>query len=229
MKFKPVVILLLLLTACGTVEQAARPPSVATTVAPPSTQQIFTQIPSFTPAPELTATPLFQLHDNGRAVVYDFTAHLCEAEWMNGSQRGLPCPGDINNPGGGYVGLLSGSDQELDQDFPLILMNPNTGALFGRYPKFQVGLNDEFRASLACRANSNCDVEFTLAYYDANGKYQENFPKMTYRQGEPPINLVLPLSGLAGQSVEFVLVVRPTFQSDPLAAWALWISPRILR
>lgn len=230
MKIQHALILLFLLTACGTVQPAAPPPPVATTAAPPPPQRVFTAIPTFTEAPQPTTTPLFQFNDNGRTVVYDFTAHLCEADWMNGVKRGLPCPGDINNPGEGYVGLLSGNDQGLDVNFPLILMNPIKGALFGRYPKFQVGANDEFRASLACRANSNCDVEFTLAYYDANGKYQENFPKLTYRQvSDPPINFVWSLNGLAGQTVEFVLVVRPNFQSDPAAAWALWVSPRILR
>lgn len=223
MKFKIASVLLLFLTACGAMEQSAPLQPVATTAAPLPTRQVFTE------SPQPTATPPFLLNDNGRTVVYDFTAHLCEADWMNGVKRGLPCPGDINNPGEGYVGLLSGSDQGLNPDFPLILMNPSTGALFGRFPKFQVGTNDDFRASLACRSNFHCAVEFTLAYYDAGGKYQEPFAKIPYRQGEPPVNVTLSLSGLAGQTVEFVLVVRPTFQSDPAAAWALWISPRILR
>lgn len=234
MKFKLAFVLLLLLTACGAQSPALVPPS-ATTTTPEILPIIetFTPIATFTPLPQPTRTPLFQLNDNGKTVVYDFTAHVCEATWSNSIKRGLPCPGDINNPVSGYVGLLSGSDQSFPADFPMLLTFPayeRSGGLFGRFPKFQVGPDDEFRASLACRANSNCEVEFALGYYDANGKYQETFPVQYYRQGvEPPINYIQSLASLGDQTVEFVLVVRAKYQSDPTAAWALWISPRILR
>lgn len=237
MKFKLALVLLViftLLTACGAVEQSAPLPPVATTVAPPATRQVFTPIPTFTAAPQPTAMSVFQLENNGKSVVFDFTSRVCEAKWVNSvDTKALPCPGDLNNPTSGYVGLLSGSDQGLDAGFAMILNMPasnNAGGIFGRFPKFQVGPNDEFRASLACRTNSNCEVEFALGYYDANGKYQEAFPIQYYRQGvEPPINYVQPLNSLAGQTVEFVLVVRAKYLSDPMAAWALWISPRILQ
>lgn len=238
LKFKSASVLLVLftlLTACGVSSPATVPPS-ATTTTPEILPIIetFTPIPTFTAAPQSTATPIFQLGNDGKSVVLDFTARVCEAKWVNSvDTKAQPCPGDLNNPTSGYVGLLSGSDQGLDAGFAMILNMPaskNAGGLFGRFPKFQVGPNDEFRAFLACRSNSNCEVEFALGYYDANGKYQEAFPIQYYRQGiEPPINYVQPLNSLAGQTVEFVLVVRATYQSDPLAAWALWISPRILR
>jgi hypothetical protein len=235
MKFKFALVLLLLLTACGA--PAFTPlPSSATSVAPslvPNTKA-FTPIPTFTSAPQATPTPVFQLDNVGKTVAYDFTAHICEANWMTGSVKNLPCPGDINNPSVGYVGLLSGSDQGLAADFPMLLTFPayNNGAgLFGRFPKFQVGPNDEFRTSFTCRSgNPNCEIEFTLGYYDANGKYQEVFPLNYYRMGvEPSINFVQPLNSLNGKTVEFVLVVRAMYQSDPNAAWGLWIAPRILR
>lgn len=230
MKFQTALTLLVLLTACGVSTPA--PVSPSSTPMPPT--EAFTPIPTFTSAPQPTPTPLFQLNDDGKTVVYDFTSRVCEAKWVNSvDPKALPCPGDINNPGYGYVGLLSGSDQGLDAGFAMILTMPasqNAGGIFGRFPKFQVGPNDEFRTSLACRSNSACEVEFTLAYYDANGKYQENYPIITYRQGvDSPINSVWSLSGLSGQTVEFVLAVRAKYQSDPNAAWGLWISPRIVR
>ncbi len=235
LKIQYALILLFLLTACGTVQNAAPLPPVATTAAPPPTQQVFTAIPTFTEAPQPTTTPLFQLNDNGKSVAYDFTASLCEAKWVNSvNPQALPCPGDLNNVGKGYVGLLSGSDQGLDVNFPMIMSFPaydNAGGLFGRYPKFTVGANDVFQASLTCRSgHPNCQIEFALGHYDANGKYHEDFPVNYYRFGvEPPLNYVQPLNSLSGQTVEFVLVVRSMYQSDPLEAWGLWISPRILR
>jgi hypothetical protein len=234
MKSKFAFVLLLLLTACGAVEQSAPLPSVATTVAPPATRQVFTPIPTLTETPPATATPLIQINNDGKSVVLDFTAQLCEANWMTGVKANLPCPGDINNPAVGYVGLLSGSDQGLDPAMPLILTFPaysNGGGLFGRFPKFTVSANDEFRTTFTCRSGyPKCEIEFTLGYYDANGKYHEDFPLNYYRFGvEPPIEYVQPLNSLSGQTVEFVLVVRAMYQSDPTVAWGLWISPRILR
>ena len=239
MKIKFAIILFaLFLSACfglpstPQVAPPVEPPTV--TVAPPPTAT-FTPIPTFTETPAPTSTPLFQFNDNGKSVVLDFTAQLCEAKWVNSvNPQPLPCPGDLNNVGKGYIGLLSGSDQGLDLNFPMIQAFPaydNAGGLFGRYPKFTVGANDEFRASLTCRSgHPNCQVEFVLGYYDANGKYHESFPINYYRFGvEPPINYVQPLNSLSGQTVEFVLTVRSMFQSDPLEAWALWISPRIVR
>jgi hypothetical protein len=216
----------LLLSACTAAPTAAPtivvlPPTSAPTAA-------FTAIPTFTPAP--APTSIFQFGNDGKTVAYDFTSHLCEANWMTGSQKNLPCPGDLDNPSPGYVGLLSGSDQGLAADFPMILMNPITGGLFGRFPSFTVGSNEEFRTTFTCRSGYRCEMEFTLGYYDSRGKYQEPFPINYYRFGvEPPINYIQPLGSLSGQTVDFVLVVRPMYQSDPAQAWGLWLSPRILR
>jgi hypothetical protein len=213
----------LLLSACAPTLAAP-----TATAAPPTATTAFTPIPTLTEAPQPTSTPLFDLRNNNMTVAYDFTAHLCEATWMNGTQKNLPCPGDLNNTASGYVGLLSGSDQGLDPSFPLLMMFPN-GGLFGRFPPFKVGPADEFRTSFTCRSGYACDMEFGLAYYDSNGKYYELFNAVHYRQGDPSNNFSFPLSALNGQTVSLVLLVRPTYQSDYNAAWGLWISPRILR
>jgi len=234
MKIKFAIVLLILLTTCAPARPVT-PSPVPTAIAPPPSTVAFTAIPTFTPAPIPTTTPQFQLGNDGKTVVYDFAAHLCEANWMTGVKKDLPCPGDLNNPSLGYVGLLSGTDQGLAPDFPLVLTFPAYDAssgrgLFGRFPKFQVGPNDEFRTAFTCRSGFRCEVEFTLGYYDANGKYYEPFPLNYYRFGvEPPINYVQPLNSLSGQTVELVLVVRAMYQSDPTLAWGLWIAPRILR
>ena len=233
MKTKFAIILsVFLLTACigqPTTPQVNLPPTA--TLAPPATETPI-PVPTFTETPAPTATPRIQINNEGKTVVFDFTAQLCEAKWVNGAYpQPLPCPGDLNNVGKGYIGLLSGSDQGLALDFPMILSFPaydNALGIFGRYPKFTVGANDEFRASFTCRSNTPCFVSYALGYYDANGKYQEPFPMEYYKFGvEPPINYVWPLGQLAGQTVEFTLVVRN--EGDAQQAWALWISPRIVR
>ncbi len=234
MKFFRFLPLLILLAACAPASPAA-PTQVAATSAPVTVEApTFTPIPTLTSTPVPTPTPLVQLGNDGKSVAYDFTAHLCEATWMTGTRSGLPCPGDVNNPSSGYVGLLSGSDQGLDPNLAMVLMFPANqvtggGGLFGRFPPFQVGPNDEFRATFACRSGYNCDVEFGLGYYDGNNKFYELFQAVRYRQGEPPINFVWSLNGLSGQTVSLVPLIRSSYQSDINAAWGLMIAPRILR
>lgn len=230
-------LLALLLTACAPVMVPVPPNETATSIPPTAAQPTSlptatsTPLPAATATTGITSTSFIDLDNDGKSVAYDFTQHLCEAVWMNGVTTGLPCPGDLNQLTDGYTGLLSGSDQGLDAAFAMILNVPGgngNGAIFGRFPKFTVGPNDEFRTSLACRKGADCFVAFTLGYYDAKGKYQEPFPTENYRFGvEPPLNYVWPLSSLAGQTVEFVLTVRN--KADLSQAWALWIYPRILR
>lgn len=233
------VFVFLFLTACAPVQVAVPPDTAIPPTAVPATSvpptEIFTPIPAATATSGTSSASYIDLDNDGKTVAHDFTQHLCEAAWMNGAVKDLPCPGDLNELTQGYTGLLSGSDQGLDPGFAMILNYPagygsgdGSGAIFGRFPKFTVGPNDEFRTSLACRNGADCFVNFTLGYYDANGKYQEPFPTEHYKYGvEPPLNYVWSLSSLAGQTVEFVLAVRN--EGTQSQAWALWIYPRILR
>lgn len=91
MKFKPAIILLICLAACSA--SPVETPVRATTAPPPI--ETFTPIPTFTSAPHPTAKPPFQLGNDGKTVVFDFVQRLCEADWMNGAQRNLPCPANF--------------------------------------------------------------------------------------------------------------------------------------
>jgi len=211
----------------------ALPPS-ATALPPTEAPPTIPALPTDTAMPLPTATPPFDLNDGNKKTVFDFTARLCEAHWLNSGERNLPCPGDLNDPSHGYVGLLSGSDQGLPADFAMLVMYPaqpssTVAALFGRFPKFKPGPFDSFHAYLACRSDANCNIEFSLAYYDQDGKYQEPYKVIPYKQGEPPVAIAIPLGGgVAGKSVEFVLAIR-SMGSDPSGNWAVLIAPRILR
>lgn len=237
---KRLALFALLLTACVSIQvpvppaTGVPPTSAPSALAPPTDAPTDapTSIPAFTDTPEPTSASYINLDNDGKTVVYDFTERLCEARWTNNTDpKGLPCPGDLNNVGQGYIGLISGSDAGLDAGLPMILAFPaydKTYGIFGRYPKFTVGANDEFRVSLTCRSGAQCFISFALGYYDAGGKYQEPFPAEYYRPDiEPPINYAWSLSSLAGQTVEFSLVVRA--EGSPTEAWALLIQPRILR
>src|SRR5512143_2644067 len=139
-----------------------------------------TDAPTNTPVPTVTATPTPTLdpgavglpaEKDGKTAL-DFVASMCKAKWF--SQGGsLPCPGSEAQADGGYVMSLPGDKQGLQPDFPVLLMYPpqeNFETIFGKYPPFAVQKGDRFRAVLACRAHTFCDVEFAFEYYGASSK-----------------------------------------------------------
>lgn len=184
-----------------------------------------TLIPTLTPFPAPTSTPPDPLGTIGM----DFTALLCNADWMNGSQHLTPCPGPSADHSGGYAVIYKEAIQGYATDTPVVMMVANAGALFLRYPSFKVGMGDRLRATLLCAASAPCDVQFALEYYDAQGRYFE-FMKWDYKTGEPPIVVDADLSALAGQKLDFVLALRlfHALQS-PQHDNGLWVAPHIYR
>ena len=149
---------------------------------------------------------------------------------MNGAQYLEACPGASADQSGGYATLLDPLSEGLSANSPVLLIIPNANALFLRYPPFTVGANDRFRATLRCRAHSPCDLQFALEYYDSNGKFQGPFMSWDFNSGMAPIQLDASLNALAGQSVDFVLVVRLFHQIASLQEDnGLWIAPHIYR
>jgi hypothetical protein len=71
-------------------------------------------------------------------------------------------------------------------------------------------------------------MEYALEYYDAKGKYHSPFLSWKYQAGDSPLNIDTDLSALAGQTVDFVLTLRPQ-NSTPEKDYSLWIAPHIYR
>ncbi len=207
------------LSACGRLNPAP-PPSQAE---PSAT---FTAIPTLTPSPVATSTPMPALG----TIALDFTALMCNAQWMNGVQY-LPCPATDASRPGGYPSIMDPASQGLPANTPVLLTVPaqnNASSIFGRYPPFLVRTGDRFRATLQCVKALPCNVEFSLEYYDSQRKYHSLYGDWHYHGEDPPIPVDFDLSALAGQTVEFTLAVRPldaARQND----LALWIAPHIFR
>ncbi len=186
-----------------------------------------TDRPTETALPTPTATQL------APEIVYDFVAQACEARWANNTTY-LPCPGDLTEIGGGYVEYNDHTVTEgmIAVDAPLLIARPGEGyphglGLFGIYPHFTVAGGDTFRATIGCQGDSLCDVEFALEYFDANGTSRNTDWQWQHQAGDGLKEIVVDLSALAGQTVEFTLVVRR--QSDAKDHWVVWIRPRIER
>jgi len=219
-------IALIFILACSFI--ASPPPSSTAPPIPPSqTSQIPTVIP-----PTSMVMPLTQPASLG-TIALDFVALLCDAQWMNGAQHLTACP-DVNaDHSGGYAVVIDPTSQGLPANTPVILTYAGTysAALFLRYQTFKVHAGDRFRSTLRCSGplNPQCNVQFALEYYDAQGKYHSPFMQWDYNPSMPDIHLDADLSSLVGQSVDFVLALRPENGSSAQDDGALWIAPHIYR
>lgn len=194
-----------------------------------------TEMPTNTPVPTATLTPTPTLDpaaaglppESGGATALDFTADMCKADWF--SEGGpLPCPGDEAKPDLGYVLRLPGDAQGLQPDFPVLLMYPpqqNYETIFGKYPPFEVQKGDRFRAVLACRLHTFCDIEFALDYYSANGR--NGLAHWRYLFTDEPIMVDFALDGIAGLKVQFGLSVQGS--GNRMEGYGVWIMPHIFR
>ena len=235
MKTKLISILLttLILSSCSLINRAVPSPSPAT----PSAYifETATDAPTQTPIPTSTVTPtptadLSQLGlppEGSGTTALDFVANVCSAQWFNEGQN-LPCPGDDSQSNAGYVLGLNGVVQGLPSNTTLILTYPpqvTYSTIFSKYPPFTVEKGDRFRAVLACKLHTFCDVEFALEYFDIHGK--TGFARWNYRFSHAPLVIDYPMDGIAGKTVQFGLSVRGN--GNRTEAYAVWIDPHIYR
>jgi hypothetical protein len=226
------VIFAFIISACGLPGQVVPTPIPPTAVAT-ATQPPATEIP---PTPTslgqaATAAPTSTPTQVPGTSVLDFVATLCNAQWMNGGQHLKACPSPSSDHSGGYAIVIDPASESLPANTPVILTTPaqnGFAALFLRYPAFTVQKGDRFRAMLRCQSYAACDVDYALEYYDANKNYHSPFLTWKYKAGDPVINVDADLSELAGQSVDFVLTLRPN-NDTPQQDNSLWIAPQIYR
>jgi hypothetical protein len=84
---------------------------------------------------------------------------------------------------------------------------------------------DRFRAVLACKEHTFCDVEFVLNFSNEEGS--AGLKNWRYLFAEEPLVVDYPLDALAGETVQFHLNVRA--RGNPVEAYAVWIAPHIYR
>jgi hypothetical protein len=222
-KFGILSVFLIFILGCSFL---ASPTATASPIPPSQTPQSPTSIPP-------TATVLPTQSASLGTVALDFVALLCDAKWMNGSQHLTACPPANADRSGGYAQVIDPASEGLPTNTPAILAYPGkySAAIFLRYPTIKVHAGDRFRSTLRCSGplNPNCDVQFALEYYDAQGKYHSPFMQWDYNPSMPDINVDADLSSLTGQSVDFVLALRPEHGSSAQDDGALWIAPVIYR
>ncbi len=181
-----------------------------------------------------TATPnLLQIDtpDPGW-VALDFVAEVCSATWSTNATY-LPCPMDEAQDQGGYFEAVEQTVVEgnIPVEAPVLIGQPGQGypvgiGLFAKYPPFTVYPGDTFQALIACQGDSDCDVDFYLEYYPPGATRTVDW-KWSHQAGAGPQEVSADLSSLAGQTIEFYLVLRP--EDDAKDQWVAWIQPYIKR
>lgn len=213
---------LIFLSACA-------PSQTAPQIADPQPAPVFTAIPTLTvppPTPTYAVSPL----DDAANTVYYFAPDVCNAKWVNNGQD-IPCPGIQGQISSGYVDLLTEVELNLPYRANALLAIPSQDGnfldIFGTFPARKIEFADFFRTQLYCMPDTQCDVTFSLGYYDVNGGFYEPFPAWPYNYTEIPYLINFPLDILAGQTVKLTLIVRDN--DDPTDDFAVWVEPRIYR
>ncbi|MFZ3070499.1 MAG: NBR1-Ig-like domain-containing protein [Anaerolineaceae bacterium] len=168
----------------------------------------------------------------GSGEVYSFTANACRADWNSGNTDPLSCPGKETDVTTGYIVTKAKPIREDGgtENEPGLVTRPNTGAdgvIQGVYPAFTVANGDKFKATIQCEGGStNCNIFFELKYRIGSespvslGKWSEIYDKHWNK-------IEVDLSSLAGEKVEFILIVRNGDTSEDNRG--LWLHPMIYR
>jgi hypothetical protein len=163
-------------------------------------------------------------------VEYDFVADMCDASWRNGGQH-LPCPGGEYDPRGSVV-LIEDPVLETGkhENQPALWTRPqqsHDGLITGTFSSYHVHPGDRFIADIGCLANSpGCDVIFSLDY-QIMGQTVMNLGSWREVYDGKLTRLVVDLSSLEGNYVQFIL--RVDNKGKPYEANAFWLAPSIQR
>jgi len=235
----------ILFSACNLPTSSAGPENI-----PSQTSPLFTNTPSPTDtAPPPTPTPniLTISPPEPGTVALDFVTQVCSAAWSTNASyltvcsaawstnaSYLTCPGHLEEAEGGYIEANDHTVLEgmVSAEAPMLIGLPGNGypnglGLFGKYPPFTVYPGDLFKAVIACQGDAVCDLDFSLEYYDQSGSVIPVSWKWGHQAGDGPREISVDLTPIAGQTVEFFLVLRP--QEELNNQWAVWIQPHISR
>lgn len=182
---------------------------------------------------------------NPSGVAYNFTNHICEADWRTKDGPIACTPSLVNqwDTSGtqdevNFV-VAAGSVERVEtpktetgrkEDDVAIVVHPNDGDggyITGKYPERKILDGDWFRTAIGCMYEAtNCNVTFKLDYQVDGGKL---IPLGKWKQtyDKKIQNIDIDLSFLAGKRVVFILTVQNNGSNAD--DWAFWLFPRIAR
>ena len=160
---------------------------------------------------------------------YNFALQAARAQsWMSGAGL-LSFPGTDGDPNG-FAQKLDSVKTETGAtvNLPTLLMVPQNktdGYIQGLFPSLAIQNGDHFQTTIGCQYGASaCYVTYRIDYRTSTGartlwSARERNEGLTY-------NVNIDLSFLAGQNVEFFLLVLAS--GSPAGDRALWLDPRIV-
>ena len=164
--------------------------------------------------------------------VFSFTARAGEAKWSTGAGT-LTFPGKPSDYAKGYVLVDTTPTRETgaEDDEPALITVPNNSGtiyIIGIYPDFVVKSGDMFQATIMCEGGATkCDVDMGLNYRIGNNGTMTNLAVWDQAYDGKMDTVKVDLSGLAGQTVQFILAARQGDSAEQMNA--LWLHPAIYR
>jgi hypothetical protein len=140
----------------------------------------------------------------------------------------LPCPGSSGDKDGWVIKVNNPTLENgyVDNE-PGLQVHPQAvdkGWIRGTFPEITVSKGVNFYAIIGCYGSSKCDVKFRLNY-KINGGGEQTLASWHEIQDKQINRIKISLDSLAGQDVQFVLVVNTN--GSPNNDLAMWFGPRI--
>lgn len=161
--------------------------------------------------------------------LYDFVSNYCASgvTWTSGAGA-LPCPGAAGDAAGS---VRKDNEPTLEngvkENEPGLVTHPewvNDGWIRGTFPQITVTDDVFFKTVLGCNGSAACDVKFKLNY-KVDGGTEKTLATWHEVKDNGITKVKLDLSSLAGQKVQFILLVETNGSSSNDEA--LWLAPRI--
>ncbi len=207
-----------------------RIPTVTPTQPPTPSAATITPTPRSTPSAATTTSTVNPTQTP--QILLDFTQNFCGATWKN-STAAITCPSTgIDFSKGSILSTsypVPGSGTLANE--PALILVPDSaanGQITGTYPVYSVQSGDRLQVLTACVAGApQCNVAFSLDYI-TSGSPESTLKSWSNGSNGSFTNIDIDLSSLAGQQVQFILLVKNT-GSVGQHNETLWIEPHIVR
>lgn len=170
----------------------------------------------------------------GGGVVFDFASRPCTANWENGSNRSLNCPGNRGSDSG-FVRQPSSTELEDGRTYSQALWtHPQIregGSIIGAFPALLIQNGDQLRIRVGCISGfTRCRVVYDVFYQTLEGDRTRLIPTHTEIYDGTLTTLIdrpIDTPGFLNQYISFSFKV--TAISHPQEAAAAWVVMEVYR
>lgn len=172
--------------------------------------------------------------ESGAALIYDFIAKPCAANWKNGRDRTLACPGRRGTETG-FVRQESRVELENGNVYSLALWTHpemrDGGSISGTFPAILIQNGDRLVVRVGCIFGfTRCNVAYDVFIQPLNGNRTRLFPSQSKSYDGSLVTVFdgpIDTAELRNNYISFTL--RVTALSHPQQAAAAWLTMELYR